>query len=244
IGVKYGCTGTLLIIDSLNHLSSTHPSSLSIFLSSLISPSTTLLSTFHLDVPLTPTDNSYPESAPDPLVLLKYLCTTLITVHSITHTLEKKRRRDRSLPPPVWGPEEGIDGVIVGFGSNSPSGVVLEMEYRRKSGRGVVEWFYLPLDEKRPGNGGVREKEKVILLEDHPQWRVSEQVKGQEEHVSEDEMPKSTFELGITDRQKKARDEVVLPYFDAQREGGGGGGAILFTPEKEVDDFDEEEDEF
>jgi elongator complex protein 5 len=85
--------------------------------------------------------------------------------------------------------------------------------------------------------------EKVILLEDHPQWRLSEQVK-ESGAKDENEEPMSTFELGLTESQKKARDEVVLPYFDAQREGGiGGGGAILFTPDRDIDDFDDEEDE-
>lgn len=178
-------------------------------------------------------------------MLLKYLSTTLITVHSIHHVLLRKQHNDHSLPPLTWGLDEGVEGIVVGLGSNSPDSVVLEMEYRRKSGRGVVEWFYLPLADKEvpvEKNGNGKDKDQVTLLEDHPRWRLSEQVRQQEGHVEEDEM-RTTFELGITKRQKKARDEVVLPYMDAQKEGGGGGGAILFTPEKEVDDFDEEEDE-
>lgn len=193
-----------------------------------------------------PRNKAYPETAPDPLTLLKYLSTTLITVHSIHHVLLQKQHKDRSLPPPIWGLGEDIEGVVVGLGSNSPEGVVLEMEYRRKSGRGVAEWFYLPLADKEvpvKKNGNGKDKDRVMLLEDHPRWRLSEQVRRQEEHVDEGDEMRTTFELGITERQKKARDEVVLPYMDAQKEGGGGGGAILFTPEKEVDDFDEEEDE-
>lgn len=169
-------------------------------------------------------------------------------MHSIYHILLHKQHKDRSLPAPIWGLEEGIEGVLVGLGSNSTEGIVLEMEYRRKSGRGVTEWFYLPLADKEVSiagrNGDGKVKDQVILLEDHPRWRLSEQVRRVEEYDGEgDGMPRTTFELGITERQRKARDEVVLPYLDAQREGGGGGGAILFTPEKEVDDFDEEDDE-
>jgi len=209
-----------------------------------------------VDVPLSlPPEASisaYPDSAPHPLVLLKYFCTTLITLHSITHMLAEKQHKDRSLAPPVWGLDEGVDGIVVGLGSNPKDGVVLKMEYRRKSGRGVVEWFYMPLrgvvDGVKPSSVPGAAKEKIILLEDHSQWRLSEQVKRQEELQLEEDVengaPRSTFELGLTERQKKARDQVVLPYFDAQREGGiGGGGAILFTPDKEIDDFDEEEDE-
>jgi elongator complex protein 5 len=158
--------------------------------------------------------------------------------------LAAKAARDRSLAPPQWGLDEGVEGIVVGLGASPPEGVVLEMEYRRKSGRGVTEWFFLPLKEgfqKSVLPGSVLEK--VILLEDHPQWRLSEQVK-ESGAKDENEEPMSTFELGLTESQKKARDEVVLPYFDAQREGGiGGGGAILFTPDRDIDDFDDEEDE-
>jgi elongator complex protein 5 len=252
--ITSACGGAkaLLILDSLNPLCSSSPSSLAPFLSSLISPTTTLLGVYHLDVPLSlPPEGSaeaYPDSAPHPVTLLKYFATTLITLQSITHVLAAKAAQDRSLAPPRWGLDEGIEGIIVGMGSNPREGVVMEMEYRRKSGRGVTERFFLPLME---GNGiessvlpgGVTEK--VILLEDHPQWKLSEQLK-EKAVVTEEEdgEPQSTFELGLTESQKKARDEVVLPYFDAQRADGiGGGGAILFTPDKEIDDFDDEEDE-
>jgi len=242
---------TLVILDSLNPLCSSAPSSLAPFLSSLLSPTTTLLATYHTDVPLClPPEgsvNAYPDSAPQPLTLLSYFATTIITVHSIAHMLAAKAARDRSLAPPGYGLDEGVDGVIVGLESNPPEGVVLELEYRRKSGRGVAEWFFLPGHEQGarversmlPGGA----EEKVVLLEDHPRWRESEAVK-ERGGGEEDEGPSSTFELGLTESQRRARNEVVLPYFDAQREGGiGGGGAILFTPDREIDDFDDEEDE-
>jgi len=139
----------------------------------------------------------------------------------------------------MWGLAEGVEGVLVGLGSNAE--MVVEMEYRRKSGRAVVEWFVI-------GGGGEKEggKDGAILLEDHPLWRVSEKVRMEDSDGWEekDGIDGVTFELGITERQRRVREGVQLPYMDAQREGGiGGGGAILFTPEKEVDDFDEEEDE-
>lgn len=251
--ISEACAGqrTLLILDSLNPLCSSSPSSLAPFLSSLLSPTTSLLGIYHLDVtlclPPEASPEAYPDSAPHPVTLLKYFATTLLTLHSLTHMLAAKAARDRSLAPPVWGLEEGVEGVVVGLGANPAEGVVVEMEYRRKSGRGVGEWFFLPLREGVVGKsvlpGNV--SEKVVLLEDHPLWRVSEQVVDRGGVEDDDEVPQSTFELGLTASQRKARDEVVLPYFDAQREGGiGGGGAILFTPDREIDDFDDEEDEF
>ncbi|CCX04244.1 Elongator complex protein 5 [Pyronema domesticum] len=239
----------LLIIDSLNPLCSSSPSSLAPFLSSLISPTTTLIATFSLDIPLSmppeASGSAYPDSAPSPLVLLKYFATTILEVRSITHMLEGKKARDRSLVEPGWGLEEGKEGAVVGLGATPREGTVVVMEYRRKSGRGVTEGFFLPAGagfKETLLPGGIREK--VILLEDHPEWRVSEQVKERGNGFEDEEGPKSTFSLGLTEEQRKKRDEVVLPYFDAQREGGiGGGGAILFTPDREIDDFDDEEDE-
>lgn len=158
----------------------------------------------------------------------------------------------------------GIEGVVVGLGSNPRNGVVLEFEHRRKSGRGVQEWFYLPLGEAATGKEMATAKagaalfervgaqpgttEKLILLEDHPEWRMFEQVDSQgiTSGVRDgSEVPQSTFDMGLTEKQKIARDEVVLPYLDAQDEMGlsGGGGRILYMPEKDADDWDEEEDE-
>ncbi len=52
----------------------------------------------------------------------------------------------------------------------------------------------------------------------------------------------TTFSLGLTEKQRKDRDGIVLPYFDAQTEiGAGEGGRILYELGRE-DDFDDEED--
>jgi elongator complex protein 5 len=58
----------------------------------------------------------------------------------------------------------------------------------------------------------------------------------------------TTFNLGLTEKQRRDREGVVLPYFDAQREGGaagpGEGGRILYDMGAEDrEDFDDEEDE-
>ncbi|KAA8911330.1 Elongator complex protein 5 [Sphaerosporella brunnea] len=231
----------LIILSPLNPLCTTHPAEVPQFLSSLLSPTTSLLGVFHTDVPAAAaaSEKAYPDTAPAPLTLLNYFATTVITLHSFAHVLQEKEARDRSAAPPAFGLDEGVDGVLVGLGANSPGGLVLELEYRRKSGRGVREWYFLgeAVMSKLPGGA----EEKMVLLEEHPAWRVEEKVV---DGAEEEKGPESTFELGLTERQKRAREEVVLPYFDAQRESGiGGGGMILFTPDREIDDFDDEEDE-
>ena len=234
--------GKLLIFDSLNPLASSESGNLPALLSSFISPTTPLLALYHTDIPEFPTSSQEDAYSPAPLTLLKYLATSIFTTHSIHHVLARKKARERSHAEPSFGLEEGVEGVVQGIGANGAVGVVLEMEHRRKSGRGVREWYYLPLNESL-GTSAVpafgKARETVILLEDHPLYRSpgdsSDRVAGNEDGAQ------STFKLGLTEKQRQDREGVVLPYFDAQK-GGGEGGRILYDMGSE-DDFDEEEDE-
>ena len=132
--------------------------------------------------------------------------------------------------------------MVVGRGANDgwSNGLVLEMEYRRKSGRGVEETFFVPPAAVGGAKGTEKEKGKVVLLDDHPAF-IGRQD-GQNEGKGEEEEGLSTFDLGITERQRREREGVVLPYFDAQSREGGVGGRILYDMGAE-DDFDDEEDE-
>ncbi|KAK4990299.1 hypothetical protein LTR66_003383 [Elasticomyces elasticus] len=231
---------TLLIIDSLTQLVALPDINLPALLSSFITPTTSLLAVYHTDIPV-PASKSSPYS-PTPLTLLSYLATALISVHSLHHVLARKSARDRSLAGPVFGLEEGVEGVLQGLGSNDERGLVIEVEYRRKSGRGIKEWYFLPSLSARNATAAkpaTKPKEPVILLEDHPLYhRALEDVT---RSGASDESMDTTFDLGLTEKQRRDREGVVLPYFDAQK-GGGEGGRILYDMGAE-DDFDEEEDE-
>lgn len=115
--------------------------------------------------------------------------------------------------------------------------MVLEIEHRRKSGRvvGGGGMIYIPSPEST---------EKPIILEEHPLFRALRQEGGAREQTGAEEGEiGGTFELGLTEKQRKEREGIVLPYFDAQKgEGPGEGGRILYDMGVE-DDFDEEEDE-
>jgi elongator complex protein 5 len=194
--------------------------------------------TYHQDVPALPQQNHY---SPTPLSVLTYLATSIITLHSFSHILAQKAARDRSLAAPVFGLEEEQDGVLLGrldklAGTGAAEGIVLELEHRRKSGRGVLEWYLLPPASRYSPQ---HVKEVVTLLDDNVLYNPPMEP---DTNPDEDE-PKSTFELGLTDRQRRDREGVVLPYFDAQHgDGPGEGGRILYDMGEE-DDFDEEEDE-
>ncbi len=162
---------------------------------------------------------------------------------SFTQTLAQKRAAEKSLAEPIFGIAEHREGLVLGMGANDPRAVVIRMDYRRKSGRGVKESFVLSLTADsgpESGENTTYSDEKIVLLEDHPLYHPRElfAAEGEAPVPGED----STFELGLTAKQRLDREGVVLPYFDAQKGEGGEGGRILYDMGVE-DDFDEEEDE-
>ncbi|KAK2628723.1 hypothetical protein QTJ16_001826 [Diplocarpon rosae] len=245
----------LLIIDTLQPISATHAQHLSPFLSSLlISPQISILATYHIDVPISQQSSPY---SPTPLTTLLYLATAILTVYSVPQVLARKRARDKSLQEPAFGIQESREGVIVSLqrsGSNDELGVVVNMEIRRRSGRGVIENFVLlppnsinhvPLSVASPKKSSTLSE--FVLLDDHPLYASNPSSEASITSRETDNM-ETTFNLGLTEKQKRDRENVVLPYFDAQKEGGaagpGEGGRILYDMGAEDrEDFDDEEDE-
>ena len=228
-------SGKLLIFDTLNPLCVVEPAKLTTLLQSFITPSTSVLAVYSTDIPHPPSWDPRALYTPLPSQLLRYLATTIITMHSLDHIVGCKAARERSHAEPAFGLGEGVAGVIQSHAANYAYGVVLEMDHRRKSGRDVREWYFLPSPISSAHSNSLSEKigEVAMLLADHPLCATSPE-----------ETPEgvaSTFALGLTGKQKSDRDGVVLPYFDAQK-GDGEGGRILYDMGSE-DDFDEEEDE-
>ncbi|CAI7622186.1 unnamed protein product [Penicillium manginii] len=242
----------LILIDAINPLLSSKKQDptfqLASFLGSFITPrdpsapkaDASLVVAYHSDTP-GPIQTQQTVYKPAHLSILTYLATSIITLHSFSHILAQKAARDRSLAPPVFGLEEEQDGVILGrldrlSGTGAAEGIVLELEHRRKSGRGVLEWYILPPASRY---SAACVKEVVSLLDDNVLYNPPVEL----DAGAGDEEPTSTFELGLTERQRRDREGVVLPYFDAQYgDGPGEGGRILYDMGEE-DDFDEEEDE-
>ena len=178
------------------------------------------------------------------MTLFSYLATTIISLQSLPQALAEKAAIERSLPAPLYGLNEEVEGVVIGLIPSSrrlteeEQGIVIKLEHRRKSGRGVHETYFLPKSIKAIPSNAQAFGEPVILLDDHPLYK-----KDANDGRGKDKLAGLTFELGLTHRQKQEREEVVLPYFDVQQAGGGGeGGRILYDMGTE-DDFDEEEDE-
>lgn len=242
----------LLIIDTLHPLLSdptvTNPAS---FLSSLITPTTHLLAAYHSSQPLSQQPHSGSAAyAPAPSTLLQYLATTILTVHSLHHILAAKAARDRSRAASLHGLEEAEEGTLQGLGANDSRGVVIEAEMRRRSGRTVALWFVLDPLSRRNNDNSARTKDQgpfpgITLLEDHPLYRARTEPEPANAGKMQDESEHGgvSFNLSLTEKQRRDREGVVLPYHDAQSgEGVGEGGRILYDMGSE-DDFDDEEDE-
>jgi elongator complex protein 5 len=237
-------SGAVVILDSLNRFA-TSMDELVGFLSSIITPSVSIVAVYHADVPIVP-PRTYNEYAPPPLTLLVHMATAVLRLSNLHHEIERQKARNRSLENPEFGLGEGKEGVLVGLHDNprsaGGSGLVVEMELRRRSGRSVTESFVVMFPDNRDGQS---RRANACLLDTHPAF-ASPGLAGTGGGADvEDEQPESTFNLGLTEKQRKDREGIVLPYFDAQTDiGGGEGGRILYDMGREdMDDFDDEEDE-
>jgi len=236
----------LIIIDALNPLVSSGENThlLPAFFSEFINPIASLVAVYHTDVPVTRTRSEYD---PHPLTLLSHLATAVFRISSLYETVEVKRAQSRSLPEPEFGLREGREGVLMGLKKgpqDTTSGVVIEMEMRRRSGRSVAEKFVLlppsATAERKVGGLAAGVSNNIILLSDHPLFAPTADGGGVEGEV---DMTDTTFSLGLTEKQRKDREGIVLPYFDAQTDiGAGEGGRILYEMGRE-DDWDDDEDE-
>jgi elongator complex protein 5 len=178
----------------------------------------TLIGVYHRDtIPSTPTASTY---APAPLDLFKYLATTIITVKSLAHVLAAKAARTRSLPEPTHGLLQSAEGVIQCLNANDTRGIVLSAEFRRKSGRSESENYFLrpsrasDYNAALPGMAvGTLKKEFVVLLDQVPAYANGAVIglvgAGADDGVDKDQM-ESTFKLGLTDKQRAVREEVVM----------------------------------
>lgn len=129
------------------------------------------------------------------------------------------------LEPKKLDDEEAVDNKLnklqfpVNLNLNSPV-FKLILTNRRKSGRSLTYQF-------------------IINTENH----TYEPFKENTEEVEEDESllkDLTTFNLTTNSKQKLAREQVELPFMQAQEALGSAGGAIVYEFEKD-DDYDEED---
>ncbi len=206
---------------------------------------------------------------PRPLTVLTHLATAVLHVQPLHEEVVRKRARDRAEEPPQfgwWTPWLGSGLGSGGLGSTALDrhSLLVDMELRRRSGRAVVERYVVVLgSERKTAAGGKEQKgsEKqlplpwepgatpctdITVMADHPLFAPATVAGAGTDSDADDAdgLAATTFNLGLTEKQRRDRDGIVLPYFDAQTDigEGAGGGRILYDMGRE-DDFDDEEDE-
>lgn len=185
-------------------------SQLASYLSALIGENTSIVGVLHRDIP------SKQDFGPNARDLLSSLATTVLTISNFSLELAKENARRRA---EIWE-EEQLEGVLARLESNHGPCVV-SMDHRRKSGRSVFERFRF-------------DGKAFTILSSLSPWKDTAVV----ETATAEVEALTTFNLGTTDAQREARENVVLPHFAAQSSEGS--GRIWYQADRE-DDFDDEE---
>jgi elongator complex protein 5 len=156
---------------------------------------------------------------------LSHISTTVLRLSSFGHHTLKVEADSKALPNPIEQ-DRARDGVISTLASNCSQQIIIALEYRKRSGRTISERHTVNLTSG-----------KAEPLDRKPE-EDSRDTRGLDFGT--------TFNLGMTQRQKESKEDVVLPHFSARRIFSGSAvsersGDIEYTLEAE-DDFDDEED--
>jgi len=148
-------------------------------------------------------------------------------VSSFDQHIIRLEAESQALPDPI---DKDADkyGVISAIASNCRESILVAIEYRKKSGRIVTERCVLKLED-----GAIKSFEAQSTEGTLPETNIGMDFG-------------TTFNLGMTQEQKRNKEIVVLPHFAAQSPRDNGprnkaGTEIEYTLDAE-DDFDDEED--
>lgn len=201
----------MVIIDSLNYISTEH---ITRFLSEIASPHCTMVATYHKDIKdenrtvIPDWNNNYP----DKLTLLQFMATTILDIDVVlTGTLDTEEV------------SELLNEFRIPRGLNNDI-FQLRLVNKRKSGRSLEYDFIV--------NSNTHEYELLL--------NTKQEEESSSNGLETPEMLQglTTFNLGTSNKQKLAKDQVALPFLEAQSFGQG--GAIVYEYEKD-DDYDEED---
>ncbi|KAH3685943.1 hypothetical protein WICPIJ_003065 [Wickerhamomyces pijperi] len=201
----------LILIDSINYVENVH---LSKFINEIIqSENITILTTYHTSLP--EFENNYQSNQqgvyPSSYSLLTFIASTILEI--LPHTPNTHMQDD----------EESLlkdRTLLQSKGYNNTDFITLHLTNKRKSGRSVNYPF-------------------TLNLRNHEAYPL---VKQQTPTESDEDLLKglTTFNLTTSAKQKIVKDQVELPYFQAQELMGEAAGAIVYQYEKD-DDYDEED---
>ncbi|CAH2355237.1 elongator complex protein 5 [[Candida] railenensis] len=201
---------TFVIIDSLNYVSNLELSS---FITGCISPNVCLLGCFHSNIPEPQQliNTNYPSS----LSILSFIASSIFEIDP----LYDERKID----------EETLENSLstklkFPINCNLNSEVFkVTLKNRRKSGRSLTFRY-------------------ILNTSSHTIEVYTKSTSEQNQEEDEEELLKdlTTFNLTTNSKQKIAREQVDLPFMQAQEALGSAGGAIVYEFEKD-DDYDEDD---
>lgn len=223
----------LIIVDSFNYI---NQDDLNNFISILsVSNTTTIYGVFNLSLPssgiihttnenntnINKHNNNNNPNKPNFLSILKFISTIIFEV-KVAET--KNSTID----------EEEIDEFFRKFElplhHSNKKLFEIELNYRRKSGRSLVYHYIMDCEndkiEIKINNNNNDENDNYGDGGDNDNDSLLKNL--------------TTFNLTTTSRQKLAKDQVELPYLQAQQSMGSIAGAIVYEFEKD-DDYDEED---
>ncbi|ORX98588.1 hypothetical protein K493DRAFT_406551 [Basidiobolus meristosporus CBS 931.73] len=201
-----------LVLDSVSSFIRDSPVKTFKFIKNIVDETkepSNVIATYHADVP-DPTGSSGYSALPHISSAFSQLASTRVVVKNV---LEQD-------PLDFEGPQEYITES-----SNSLATGKCEIEHKRKSGKVVRERIIF---EVTP-TGGL----SISTIVDKP---VIPEPESETPEV--DPMANLSFNLNLTEEQRKAKNEVVLPYLKTQENEVS--GAIYYEPD-EADDFDDED---
>jgi elongator complex protein 5 len=264
-------SGCLVVFDTIHPLLSQAAFNLPAFLSQIMSPATSILALCHRDIPFSTHDPYQPDPLTQLRYLATTILTTHALAQVVA--AKRARDCCEAEPPHGLAEcVPGALVGILGGADDGGAATVLEMEHRRRSGRAVRDWFVVEHGPAPAGRshrtsssssssasaaaadalgGAVKAAGSgargVVRLEEHPAYPRPEAEAEAEDKVGGGQQQQAgletTFNLGLSEKERRDREGVRLPFFDAQNEGGiGDGGRILYDMGVE-DDFDDEEDE-
>ncbi|CAD1811682.1 Elongator subunit Iki1 family protein [Candida parapsilosis] len=186
--------------------------SLTHFIANIVGPNVVIVATYHTNCvePFTRHVN-YPSS----LSLLMYIASTILEVEPLLNQSIDNENLQQSV---------SRLNFTINAQLNSDA-FKLILTNRRKSGRSLIYKF------------SIHSKSHTYEVFNEAS---SAEVAEEEEEVEEMLRNLTTFNLTTSSKQKLAREQVELPFMQAQETLGSSGGAIVYEFEKD-DDYDEED---